>query len=72
MKELHAYRIMFRFLEDRYFRLHSDDIGALLGELALQEDGRPGDLAVIRDWEQAVDAVNTAPDLSEGSWSSKG
>jgi hypothetical protein len=62
---------MFRFLEDRYFRLRSDDIGALLGELTLQEDGRPGDLAVIRDWEQAVDAVNTAPDLSGGSWNSK-
>jgi hypothetical protein len=56
MTELRAYKIMFRFLENRYFRLHSDDIGALLGEMNLQQDGKPMDLAIIRDWEQAVEA----------------
>lgn len=57
MKELHAYKIMFRFLEERYFRLPSDDLGALLGELMLETDGKPRDLAVVKEWEQAVAEV---------------
>jgi hypothetical protein len=31
MIEMQAYKIMFNFLEDRYFRLPSDTLGALLG-----------------------------------------
>ena len=48
---------MFRFLEDRFSRLPSDELGALLGELALRDDGKPGDLAIIEDWEKAVKAI---------------
>jgi len=61
MTDLRACQIMFRFLEDRYFRLPSDAIGALLGELNLQQNGNPMDLAIIRDWEQAVAAVDAMP-----------
>jgi hypothetical protein len=57
MEELRAYRIMFQFLEDRYNRLPSDDLGALLGELTFQQDGSPNDPAVVRDWERAVEAA---------------
>jgi hypothetical protein len=57
MTEIQAYKIMFRFLEDRYFRLPSDDLGGLLGELSLQEDGKPGDPAIMKDWERAVAAA---------------
>jgi len=65
MIEARAYKMMFRFLEDRYFRLPSDDLGALLGELAIQEDGRPGDPAISHDWEQAVSAINAASETPE-------
>lgn len=61
MTELKAFKIMFRFLEDRYFRLPSDDLGALLGELTLLADGNPTDQAIVRDWEQAVASVNADP-----------
>lgn len=60
MTELRAYKMMFRFLEDRYSRLPSDDLGGLLGELQLDRgDGKPFDSAIIKDWEKAVDAVNS-------------
>jgi hypothetical protein len=62
-EELHAYRIMFRFLEDRYNRLPSDVLGGLLGELTLQQDGKPNDQAVVAEWRRAV--VSVAP--SEGA-----
>jgi hypothetical protein len=56
---------MFRFLEERYLRLRSDDIAALLGELTLLEDGKPSDPAIIRDWERAVESSGVRdPDTS--------
>lgn len=61
MKHLRAYKIMFPFLEDRHLRLPSDDIGGLLGELTLLEDGKPADQAIIKEWEQAVEAVSAMP-----------
>jgi hypothetical protein len=54
MKDLRAYKIMLRFLEERYSRLPSDALGAPLGELDLRDDGSPGDLAIVEDWERAV------------------
>jgi hypothetical protein len=54
MIELNAYKIMVRFLEDRYSRLPSDALGGLLGELTLLEDGRPADSAIVGEWENAV------------------
>ncbi len=62
MKELNAYKIMSRFLEDRYFRCPSDDLGAPLSALMLQEAGEPADRAIIKDWEQAVQAVTYKED----------
>jgi hypothetical protein len=62
MIEQRAYEIMFRFLEDRYFRLHSDDIGALLGGLVMHDDGKPRDPAITRDWELAVRAIEAHED----------
>ena len=59
MKDLRAYKIMFRFLDDRYSRHPSDDLGALLGELDLRDDGNPGDLAIVEDWERAVAGVES-------------
>lgn len=49
-----GYRAMFRFLEAYYDRTGSDELGALLGGLALDEDGRPMDPAAWTDWLAAV------------------
>ena len=57
MKELEAYKMMFRFLEERYRRLPSEALGALLGEMQLASDGKPFDPAIIQEWEQAVSHV---------------
>ncbi len=58
MKEIAAYKMMVHFLEDRYHRLPSDALGGLLGELALQADGKPADPAVDADWNRAVDLAS--------------
>lgn len=57
MKEPLAYQAMFRFLDERYHRLPSDELGALPGELQLASDGEPFDPAAAEDWNRAVAAV---------------
>ena len=59
MREPLAYQAMFAFLEDRYKRLPSDELGALLGELSLTiwQDGEPGDPAIKAEWERAWERV---------------
>ena len=57
MKEQLAYQMMFRFLEERYFRLPSDALGQLLGEMQISDDGLPFDQAVVKDWNTAVDQI---------------
>lgn len=49
-----AYRAMFRFLEAYYDRTGSDELGAILGGLAITEDGQPMDPAAWTDWLAAV------------------
>lgn len=50
-----AYRSMFYFLQDYYQLTESDEIGGLLGGMALLEDGGPADAAVAEDWQKAVE-----------------
>ncbi len=45
------------FLEDYYEQTHSDDVGALLGDIQLLEDGMTADPAVWDDWLACVDKV---------------
>jgi hypothetical protein len=52
-----AYLAMFEFLHRYYERCHSDEIGGLLGGLALLEDGQPADRAYASDWAAAVRVV---------------
>ena len=49
-----AYAAMYRFLEERWKRLKSDDLGNLLGELSLLADGLPADPAIREEWRRAV------------------
>lgn len=56
-----AYTAMFKFLEKFYELTNSGEVGALLGSMALIEDGKPLDPALWEDWIEAVEATLTAP-----------
>ena len=47
------------FLEAYWERTQSDEIGALLGGLALDADGRPMDPAAWSDWLAAIELATT-------------
>lgn len=57
MKEPESYNLMFRFLDQRYKQLASEELGSLLGELQLATDGKPFDLAIEQDWNRVVEAA---------------
>jgi len=52
-----GFAAMRQFLEDYYEQTHSDDIGALLGDLQILEDGMTADPAVWDDWLACVNQV---------------
>lgn len=54
LSEREAYLAMFAFLEQRYDMTGSDDLGALLGSMALLTDGGTADPAIWEDWCEAV------------------
>lgn len=49
-----AFEAMFLFLKDYFERTRSDDIGSLLGDLQIMEDGEPMDPAVWNEWLDCV------------------
>lgn len=55
MDEIEAYKAMQIFLEKIYNRTSSDDIGALLGDMIIQGDGKPSDVAIWDDWISAIE-----------------
>ncbi len=59
LSSLDAYRAMIGFLEDYFARTRADEIGILLGGLALNQDGQPMDPACWHDWMIAVDRVKS-------------
>jgi len=53
-----AYRAMLAFLEATWERSgRGDELGALLGSLALDADGRPMDPAAWTDWLAAIERL---------------
>jgi hypothetical protein len=52
-----GYRAMIDFLENYYDRTQSDDVGGLLGDLMLLEDGTSADSAAWEDWLNSVQKV---------------
>jgi hypothetical protein len=50
-----AYAAMYFFLEDLYNRTRSDELGGLLGSMALLPDGKPADGGISADWQRAVE-----------------
>lgn len=52
-----AFLAMYAFLEEHYALTNSDDVGGLLGSLALLPDGNSADPGVQEDWEEAIEKV---------------
>jgi hypothetical protein len=49
-----AYIAMFAFLEELYSKFGFDQLGGLLGGMALLSDDKPADEAMWNDWLRAV------------------
>lgn len=52
-----AFQAMVLFLEGFYEHTKSDDIGALLGDLQILEDGNTVDPAAWEDWLKSIERV---------------
>ena len=57
-----AYAAMFLFLSNFYLRTNADDIGGLLGELQLVEDGLTADPAAWHDWLSCIQHIQSKND----------
>ena len=56
-----GYTCMFNFLDKIYFKTYLDDLGSILGSMDINlEDGKPMDLAMLDDWKDAVNSINTS------------
>jgi hypothetical protein len=55
MTEKQAYRAMFFYLNAYFERNPNAELGSVLGDLQLLEDGGPADPAVRLDWMKAVE-----------------
>lgn len=53
-----AFLAMTMFLETYFRQTQADDIGGLLGSMALLEDGSTADPAIWHDWQYAVDLIS--------------
>ncbi len=49
-----AYKAMFLFLDKYYQDTKSDDVGSLLGGMALLADGTPADSAYAEEWQECI------------------
>ncbi len=58
-----AFEAMMLFLEEFYNRTQSDDVGGLLGDLILLEDGSTADPAAWYDWIECVEKVLSNSDI---------
>lgn len=52
-----AYAGMVRYLEKYYERTHTEDVGALPGDLQIDGEGKPFDPAAWEDWIEATVSV---------------
>lgn len=60
--ERQAFDAMVRFLEVYYQETNSDDVGALLGDLQILEDGKTADPAAWEEWLKCLRAVENKPE----------
>ena len=61
MNSEQAFRAMVLFLERYFERTQSDDVGALLGDLQLLDDGLTADPAAWPEWLECVQVASQNP-----------
>jgi hypothetical protein len=54
MTEEQAYKAMFLYLDAYFERKPDAELGSVLSDIQILEDGGPADPAVTQDWKQAV------------------
>jgi len=59
LSKLEAFKSMFAFLQKYYEQTRSDDVGSLLSEMHLLEDGSTADPAAWEDWIECIHIVKT-------------
>ena len=59
LTEREAYAAMYEYLVMLYKRTRSDDLGGLLGDMSILQDGGTADPAVWIDWLQCINQVKT-------------
>jgi len=57
LTKLEAFLAMTKFLEGYYERTSSDDVGSLLGDMRILQDGNSADSAAWEDWIDSVQEV---------------
>lgn len=60
-----SYFFMYGFFSNYYFMTHHDEMGALLGEFTILEDGIPGDPAAWEDWSESVQKITKRKQITE-------
>lgn len=61
---LEAFEAMQDFLQGYYERTSSDDVGSLLGDMRILEDGTTADSAAWEDWMESIEKItNKIKDL---------
>ncbi|NRT73605.1 hypothetical protein [Clostridium beijerinckii] len=60
-----AYKSMVNFLEKYYQRTNSDDIGGLLGDIMLIDEGITADPASWDDWLESVGRIKSEKYIKE-------
>jgi len=57
LTEKQAFQAMVLFLEYFYHRTNSDDIGGLLSDLLMSEEGITADPAAWEDWQNSIQQI---------------
>lgn len=50
MESLDIYKKLFSFLEKKYFENKNDDLGLLVGDMRIIDDGESADISMLKDW----------------------
>ena len=61
LTEKQAFPAMVLFLEEFYHRTNSDEIGGLLSDLLMSEEGITADRAAWEDWENCIQPILKSP-----------
>jgi hypothetical protein len=67
LTEKQAFQTMVLFLEEFYQRTNSDEIGGLLSDLLMSEEGITADPAAWEDWQNCIQQIVKTEKLTSGT-----